>query len=323
MFLVTGAAGFIGFHMCKLLLQRNIKVIGLDSLNSYYSKSFKLKRLSILKKKKNFKFIKLDLREKSKLESLFCTNKFKSVIHLAAQPGVVYSYKDPKSYTENNVRASKILMDCIKKYKIKNFIFASSSSVYGDQKKYPIKENFNLKPKNHYAKTKVICENIIKKNFKNSLTNTKIIRPFTVYGPYGRPDMLILKMLSKIKNKKKLNVFNYGKHLRDFTYVEDVVNIIFKLSKIKNKSIEIFNICASKPIEINYLLKISKKILNKNIKINLRPERKGEMKITYGSNKKLLKNISYKNFIQIEKGLKKTINWYNSFSNKKILDKFK
>tara|TARA_Y100000590_G_C15707321_1_gene1009100 strand:- start:1141 stop:2112 length:972 start_codon:yes stop_codon:yes gene_type:complete len=323
MFLVTGAAGFIGFHMCKFLLKKKFKVIGLDSLNNYYSKSFKLKRLSILKKERSFKFIKLDICKSNKLDQLFKKNNFKTIIHLAAQPGVVYSYEDPKSYTINNVNASKVLFELIKKYKIKNFIFTSSSSVYGDHKKYPINENFTFKPKNHYAKTKVKCEKIIKKVFKNFNINLKIIRPFTVYGPFGRPDMLILKMLSKIKNKKHIDIYNYGKHLRDFTYVDDVVRIIYKLSLREKKGIEVFNICASKPIEINNILEITKKILKKNIKIRLKRKRKGEMNITYGSNEKLLKKLKYKKFTEIESGLKKTIKWYKSFSNKKVLNRYK
>ena len=323
MYLITGCAGFIGFHMCELLLKKKFKVVGVDSLNSYYSKNFKLKRLSILKKKRSFKFFKIDLCKENKLNNLFKKYNFKTIIHFAAQPGVVYSYKNPKSYTVNNVNASKILFNIIKKNKIKNFIFTSSSSVYGDHKKYPIKENFKFRPKNHYAKTKVICENIINKIFRNQKISLKIIRPFTVYGPFGRPDMLILKMLSKIKKKQHIDIYNYGKHLRDFTYVRDVVNVIFELSKRKKKGIDIFNICSSKPIEIKKILEITKKILKKDIKVNLKKKRKGEMNITYGSNKKLINQINYKNFTSIEKGLKKTIEWYNSFSNKKFLNNYK
>jgi len=323
MYLVTGSAGFIGFHMCKFLLKKNLKVLGIDSLNNYYSKNFKLERLKILNKNKSFKFLKLDICQKTKLEKLFKKHKFKTIIHLAAQPGVVYSYEDPKSYSINNVTASKILFNLIKKYEINNFIFASSSSVYGDHAKYPIKENFHFRPKNHYAKTKVKCENILKKKFKKININLKIIRPFTVYGPFGRPDMLILKMLNKARNNKHIDIFNYGKHLRDFTYIDDVVEIIYKLSLRKKIGIEIFNICASNPVEIKEILKITQKILKKNIKINFKRKRKGEMNITYGSNRKLINLLKYKKFVKIERGLKKTIKWYNSFSKKNVLNLYK
>ncbi len=320
MYLVTGAAGFIGYHMCKFLLRKKLKVLGLDSLNNYYSRRFKFKRLSILKKDKLFKFVKLDLCQKNKLHKLFKSYKFNKIIHLAAQPGVVYSYKNPQSYNRNNLKASKALFECIKKYKVNNFIFSSSSSVYGDHKKYPIKENFLLKPKNHYAKTKVKCEKIIIKKFKTDNISLKIVRPFTVYGPFGRPDMLILKMLNKIKKKKYVDIYNYGKHLRDFTYIDDVVKIIYMLSLRKKIGIETFNICASKPVEINSILKITKKILKKNLKINYKRKRKGEMNITYGSNQKIIDKLKYNKFVKIENGLRKTINWYNAFPNKNILN---
>ena len=249
MYLITGCAGFIGFHMTNLLLNKGIEVIGIDNLNRYYSKDLKLKRLEILKKKNNFQFENLNLC-KSNIDRFLIKYKNIKIIHFAAQPGVIYSYKNPQSYFDNNIKATNNIIKSIEKYHISQFIFISSSSVYGDQKTYPISENANLKSINYYAKTKIKCENEIKKKFKKSAHSTKILRPFTVYGPYGRPDMLILKMLNSIKKNKKINIYNFGKHLRDFTYIDDVVKIIFKLSKIENKKIKTFNICASNPIEI-------------------------------------------------------------------------
>ena len=241
-------------------------------------------------------------------------------IHFAAQPGVIYSYKTPKSYYDNNIVATDKLIDSVKKIKIEQFIFISSSSVYGDQKKYPINEKARLKSINYYAETKIQCEKKIRKKFKECHHSTKILRPFTVYGPYGRPDMLILKMLTLIKKRKKIDIFNYGKHLRDFTYVGDVVKIIYKLSNKKNKNIKTFNICASNPIEINKVIKLFEKLLNKNFLINSLPKRQGEMKITYGSNKYLLKFIDFKKFTTINQGLRKTIDWYKKFKYKKLLE---
>jgi UDP-glucuronate 4-epimerase len=319
MYLVTGCAGFIGFHMCELLLNKGIKVIGLDNLNKYYSKDLKLKRLSILKKKKLFEFFNIDISKK-KIDQILFNKKNLKIIHFAAQPGVMYSYKNPKSYYDNNILATDKLIESVKKIKIAQFIFISSSSVYGDQKKYPINEDARLKSINYYAETKIQCEKKIRKNFKECSHSTKILRPFTVYGPYGRPDMLVLKMLTLIKQKKKVDIFNHGKHLRDFTYVGDVVKIIYQLSNKKNVNIKTFNICASNPIEINKVVKLFEIFLNKKILINSLPKRRGEMKITYGSNKHLLRFINFKKFTSINEGLKRTINWYKKFKYKKLLE---
>lgn len=319
MYLITGCAGFIGFHMCNILLNKGENVIGVDNLNKYYSQDLKLKRLSVLKKKKLFEFFNIDLSKK-KIDQILLNKKNIKIIHFAAQPGVIYSYKNPKSYYDNNIVATDKLIKSVKKIKIEQFIFISSSSVYGDQKKYPIKENAKLKSINYYAETKIQCEKKIRKKFHKSSHSTKIIRPFTVYGPYGRPDMLILKILTLIKKRNKINIFNYGKHLRDFTYVSDVVKIIYQLSNIKNKDIKTFNICASNPIEIKKVLKLFEILLNKKILVNNLPKRQGEMKITYGSNKKLLKFINFKKFMPFKDGLRETINWYKNFKYKKLLE---
>lgn len=323
MFLITGCAGFIGFHMSKYLLKKNYRVLGIDNLNRYYSKKLKLDRLQILKKNKNFKFYNLDLRDKKKLYNLLKDFKKLNIIHFAAQPGVMYSYKNPDSYFENNVLATQNLVEISKKINISQFIFISSSSVYGNKKKYPIKENSRLNPINFYAKTKIRCEKIIKQNFKNSKHSTKILRPFTVYGPFGRPDMLILKFLTLARQNKLINIYNFGNYLRDFTYIDDVVEIIFRLLQKKNTKIQTFNICASKPIKLKEILRIFKSILKTSFKISYKPKRKGEMVITYGSNSKLLKLFKNKNFTEIDVGLKKTILWYNKYSKKSFLELYK
>ena len=323
MYLVTGCAGFIGFHMCKLLLKKGYKVVGIDNLNSYYSSNYKKSRIFELKKKKNFIFYKFDLNQKNKIQKIFSNYNFSNTIHFAAQPGVIYSYKNPNSYYRNNVKATQLLVDQIKKNKIKHFIFSSSSSVYGDHKRYPIKENFKFKPKNYYAKTKISCEKLIKKKLENSNTSVKIIRPFTVYGPYGRPDMLILKLLSLIKRNKTIKIYDQGNQLRDFTFVNDVVNIIFLLSKKIDKNLKIFNICASNPIKINDVILLVQNILKKKIKLQYAHKRKGEMKITYGSNSKLINYIKFGKFTNINDGLKKTIKWFKKFKNKKLFIKIK
>ncbi len=319
MYLITGCAGFIGFHMSLYLLKKKIKVLGIDSLNHYYSKNLKKDRLNNLYKYKNFEFHKINLSKRNNLNKLLKNKDTFNVIHFAAQPGVIYSFKNPKSYYENNVLATKNLLDIIKDCKINQFLYISSSSVYGDKKKYPINESAKLKPINYYAKTKIECEKIIKSK-KNLNFSIKILRPFTVYGPFGRPDMLILKLLTYLKKKKVISIYNFGKYLRDFTYIDDVVEIIFKLSLKKNTKIKTFNICASRPIEINEILKLINSYSKKFIKINYKPKRKGEMLITFGSNKNLLNYIKHKQFTKFAVGLKKTINWYKNYQNKSNLE---
>ncbi len=320
MYIVTGCAGFIGFHFSKFLIEKKIKIIGIDNINSYYSKNYKLDRLNILKKSKHFKFYKIDLNNKKKLSLIFQKNKITKVIHFAAQPGVIYSYKNPQSYKKNNVKATKNLVEFIIRNKIKKFIFCSSSSVYGDHKRYPIKENFKLKPINYYAKTKIECEKIIKKKLDNLECSTSIIRPFTVYGPYGRPDMLLLKIMTSLRLKKKINIYNYGKHLRDFTYIDDVIKIVFKISNLLNPKINFLNICASNPIEINNVINLIQKNEKKIMKLNFLKKRKGEMQITYGSNFKLIKFIKKYKFTKFESGYKKTLSWFKKYKNKKYLE---
>lgn len=323
MYLITGCAGFIGFHMTILLLKKKINVVGIDNLNSYYSKGLKLERLKILKKSEYFSFFKLDLSNKKKLDKVLINLNNLKVIHIAAQPGVIYSFKNPNSYYRNNILATENLLKSIINKNISQFIFVSSSSVYGNQKEFPIKENSKLKPINYYARTKIRCEKIISRYLSKKNINTKIVRPFTVYGPYGRPDMLIIKFLNYLKNNKTINIYNFGNHLRDFTYIQDVVKIIYQLSKKKNSKIKIFNICASKPVKINKILDYFEKFLNKKIKIRRKPKRKGEMEITYGSNIYLKKFIKIKNFTNIYFGLKKTIEWFNKFPKKNLFNLYK
>ncbi len=320
MYLVTGCAGFIGFHFSKFLIKKKIRTIGIDNINSYYSKKYKLDRLKILNRNKYFKFYKIDLNNKKKMTSVFKKHKITRVAHFAAQPGVMYSYKNPESYRKNNINATKSLVQLISRNNIKKFIFCSSSSVYGDHKRYPIKENFKLKPINYYAKTKIECEKIVKKILKNSNCSTSIIRPFTVYGPFGRPDMLLLKILTNLTKRKKINIYNHGKHLRDFTYIDDVVQITFKISKLLNKNVNLFNICASNPIEINNVINLIKKNGSKKIQLKYLKKRKGEMNITYGSNSKLIKFIRGFKFTKFETGYKKTLSWFKKYKNKNYLE---
>jgi UDP-glucuronate 4-epimerase len=313
--LVTGSAGFIGYHLVNGLTS-NIKntVIGIDSVNGYYSTKVKKLRLKILKRKKNFTFKKINLENTKKLGLLIKNFQPDTVFHIAGQPGVLYSFKNPLSYKKNNISATKNLSLICKKYKVKKFIFASSSSVYGDQKKFPIKESFKKKPKNYYAKTKLICEDIIKKRFINSDTEYMIFRFFTVFGPLGRPDMFIHKFLNSIKKNKNILLHNNGMNYRDFTYVDDLVKILIKTMK-NIPTDKILNICRSKPIKTTSLVNLINKIYGNNInKIINTGFVKGEMLKTHGSNSLLKKNFKNLKFTKIDFGLKKTIAVFKKFN---------
>ena len=313
--LVTGSAGFIGYHLVNGLTS-NIKntVIGIDSVNGYYSTKVKKLRLKILKQKKNFTFKKINLENTKKLRLLIKNFQPDTVFHIAGQPGVLYSFKNPLSYKKNNISATKNLSLICKKYKVKKFIFASSSSVYGDQKKFPIKESFKKKPKNYYAKTKLICEDIIKKRFINSDTEYMIFRFFTVFGPLGRPDMFIHKFLNSIKKNKNILLHNNGMNYRDFTYVDDLVKILIKTMK-NIPTDKILNICRSKPIKTTSLVNLINKIYGNNInKIINTGFVKGEMLKTHGSNNLLKKNFKNLKFTKIDFGLKKTIAVFKKFN---------
>ncbi len=311
--LITGSSGFIGYHLADLLSKKN-KVLGIDNHNNYYSENIKKKRLFLLKKNKNFTFKKINLNNKNSLEEIFKKFKPEVVYHCAGQPGVIYSLKNPKIYKINNIIVTKIICDLSKKYNIKKFLFASSSSVYGDQKKFPIRETFKLNPKNPYAKTKLRSEKIIISTFNNSKIAFAIFRFFTVYGPFGRPDMFIHKFLNSLKNRKSIKLHNKGLNYRDFTYVGDVVKILHK-SLYKKIDKKILNICRSKPIITTKLVKLILKFYKtKKVKIKETKFIKGEMLKTHGSNNKLKKIFGNIVFTDIEKGLKKTINNYKLFN---------
>jgi UDP-glucuronate 4-epimerase len=321
--LITGSCGFIGFHLAqKFLHNSKITVYGVDSLNSYYSIKLKKKRLTILKKKKNFIFFKKDLSDLKFCKIFFAEYKFDFIYHIAGQAGVLYSLKNPKSYIKNNIKVTKNLIWCIKNssFKIKKFIFASSSSVYGDQKKFPLKENSLLKPLNPYAYSKKKCEDIILSNFRKTknLDDFAIFRLFTVFGPYGRPDMLLIKILLNIFYKKVLKIYNYGNYYRDFTYINDVVKVLFLAAKIKTKG-KIFNLSSSRPIKLISLVEKVKKILKKDVKIKLMPRRNAEVLKTHGSNKKLKSFFKYTKFSSLDYGLKETIKWFDFYKDKKEL----
>ncbi len=310
--LITGIAGFIGFSLAeKLLRKKNIKIIGIDNLNSYYSKKLKLKRLQVLKKNKNFNFYNVDLIDKKKLEKIFKRNKFTTVINLAAQAGVRYSYKNPKSYTDSNIIGFINLIEIVKYYKIKKFIFASSSSVYGDEKPFPKSERSELNPINLYSLSKLSNEYFAKSMSKSMITKIIGLRFFTIYGPWGRPDMMIMKYLIASKNNINFPLYNKGDHYRDFTYIDDAVDICeLLINKKLKKRFEVFNICSSKPLLITKVIKEIDRYIKKP-KILIKPRDKADVYKTFGDNKKinnfLKKKIKYTDY---KKGIENTCRWF-------------
>ena len=202
--LVTGCAGFLGFHICEelLLKNKNISIVGIDNINSYYSKKIKYKRINILKNEKKFVFNKIDIANEKKLKKIFEKNKFDIVIHMAAQAGVRHTLKDPSSYLDSNLKGYLNLLNNLENTKVKKMIFASSSSVYGEGKKFPLSEKFVPNPINIYSSTKFLNEEVTKDFSKISKTKFIGLRFFTIYGKYGRPDMLLFKILKAIFNNK-------------------------------------------------------------------------------------------------------------------------
>ncbi len=310
--LITGGAGFIGYNFCKYLLKNtNYKIFSIDNINDYYSQKLKRARLKDLKKFKNFKFYKFDLCDKKKLEKIFKI-RFNVVYHFAAQAGVRYSLVNPRSYVKSNILAFFNLIEEIKKNRIKKFFYASSSSVYGDSKKFPLKETQFTSPKNMYAYTKKNNEEIVELFFKHSVTRSIGLRFFTVYGEWGRPDMLIFKYLRSIFHMKtKFYLNNYGNHTRDFTYINDVTDILYKLlnTKLIDTNI-ILNVCSNKPIKITKILEFINSYFKKKPKIYKRSFQKADVKKTHGSNLKIKRITNKKKFISINIALLQTIRWY-------------
>ena len=239
--LITGCAGFIGNSFAFKILKTNkkIKVIGLDNLNDFYSPKLKRKRLSIIKEFKNFKFYKMDLLNKKRLEYIFQKNKIDIIFNFAAQAGVRYVSSHPEKFIESNIYGFHNLIEVSKKYNISKFFYASSSSVYGDKNKYPSTENIVInQPISIYGLTKISNENIAHYYFKIFKINSIGFRFFTVYGPFGRPDMSIFIFIKSILQKKYLYLNNYGRNYRDYTYVDDVIKYFIScLEKTQKKRI--------------------------------------------------------------------------------------
>ncbi len=316
--LVTGCAGFIGYHVVlKLLNLKKYKVYGIDNLNNYYDVDLKKNRLKELKKNKKFIFEKLDINKKNEIKKIFYNNKFDIVIHLAAQAGVRYSILNPKVYFESNISGFFNIIENSRIIKVKHLIFASTSSVYGNNDKFPLKEEFNTdKPLSFYAASKKTNE-IIAYSYSNIYKlPTTALRFFTVYGPMGRPDMSLYLFTKSMINNRHLNIFNKGKHVRDFTYVNDVVECIIRIIKKPSKKTipyEVYNIGGNRPEKLMNFVRVISDILKIKPKIIYKSLQQGDVYKTHASIKKISKKINYLPKTSIKVGIKNFINWYKKY----------
>lgn len=314
-YLITGAAGFIGFHLSKKFCEEGIEVSGIDNLNPYYNVKLKEDRLNELSRYKNFRFIKLDLNDKENLERAFEKYKFENVINLAAQPGVRYSITNPEESIRNNINAFFNLLECCRKFKVRSLIFASSSSVYGNSSKTPfsIKENVDH-PVSLYAATKK--SNELMAYTYHHLYNIPVtgLRFFTVYGPWGRPDMAYFKFTEKILKGEKIDIYNFGKMERDFTYIDDVTESIFRLvnKELKNEY-RLFNIGGEHPVNLLYFIETLEKSLGKNAIKNLCEMQPGDVLVTCSDSSELSDYTGFKPSVRIEEGIKKFVDWYRNY----------
>jgi len=307
---VTGVAGFIGFSITRYFLKKNYHVCGIDNLDDYYSTKLKKKRLTILKKYNKFSFYKIDLSNYFELKKFLNKKKYDYVLHFAAQAGVRYSLINPQKYYDSNISGFINLIDILKNQKIKKFIYASSSSVYGNVKKFPTKETHKPKPINIYAQSKLLNEKISSYFCKKYKMKIIGLRFFTIYGKWGRPDMLLMKIFNSIKTKKTLHLNNYGNHYRDFTYIEDAIKIIDRLTFSKFSKNELFNICTSSPIKILDICNIFKLYGLKYKKVR---KHSADVFKTHGDNSKIKKNLKNLKFTDQILAIKKTFEWYKKY----------
>lgn len=310
--LVTGCAGFIGFHTAKSLLDKGYFVVGVDNLNKYYEPKLKLARLKILKTNNSFRFYKKDICNYKGLDKIFTDCKPEVVCHLAAQAGVRYSVENPMMYEHSNSLGFLTILELLRKHKIKKIVFASSSSIYGGIKNVPYVETMNVnKPESLYAATKAANELYAYSYYQLYGINAVGLRFFTVYGPWGRPDMAVFLFTEAIINNKPIKVFNYGKMKRDFTYIDDVVSgIVRAIEKVGKLKFEIINLGNSSPVELNRFIEVIEGNLGKKAEKELLPKQPGDMLETFADIRKANKLLDYSPTTTIETGVKNFVEWY-------------
>ncbi|WP_028888608.1 NAD-dependent epimerase [Tenacibaculum ovolyticum] len=331
--LVTGAAGFIGFHLSKILLEKGFEVVGVDNINDYYDINLKYARLNELGVKRedaavfykesksesndDFKFIRLNLEDKIELVELFRSEKFDVVCNLAAQAGVRYSIENPDVYIQSNIVGFLNILECSRNYAIKHLVYASSSSVYGANAKIPFSEKDKVDaPVSLYAATKK--SNELMAHSYSHLYNipTTGLRFFTVYGPWGRPDMAPMLFAEAISNEKPIKVFNNGDMERDFTYIDDIVAGVSKIieKRISDRNLyKIYNIGNNNSVKLLDFIKEIEDNLDIKAQKNMLPMQMGDVKRTWADVDDLIKDYNYKPSTLLSKGIKEFINWFKKY----------
>jgi UDP-glucuronate 4-epimerase len=329
--LVTGSAGFIGFHLTKSLLVKGFKVVGIDNINNYYDPQLKHNRLNALEKfvdqnslDQNYSFVKVDISDASTLTQLFEDNSFDIVINLAAQAGVRYSIENPNAYISSNLVGFANILECCRNFDIKHLLFASSSSVYGMNKKQPFSEEDDTdNPVSLYAATKKSNE-LLAYSYSH-LYGIPItgLRFFTVYGPYGRPDMAYYLFTKAIEEGNEILVNNCGNMERDFTYIDDIIDGILKLlvvspeistniSSNASAPYRILNIGNNDPVTLMRFIKAIESALGKTAQLSMRPMQAGDVPSTYADIKRIHSLVEFKPTTSIEDGITRFVNWYRS-----------
>lgn len=329
--LVTGAAGFIGFHLSKSLMEDGYEIVGVDNLNDYYDVSLKKDRLNLLKENSLFSLEVGDISNHSFLENLFKRNEFIKVVNLAAQAGVRYSIENPHAYIESNIVGFTNILECCRHNNVKHLVYASSSSVYGANETMPFSVHDNVDhPLSLYAASKKANELMAHTYSHLYQLPTSGLRFFTVYGPWGRPDMALFMFTKSILEEKPINVFNYGDMMRDFTYIDDIVSGISKvLNKTATPNVDwsgldpdpgtsmapwrIYNIGNSNPVKLMDFIEAIEVSTGKRAILNKMPMQPGDVPATYADVKSLQKDVGYCPETNINEGVNNFVNWYRQY----------
>ncbi|MEN4716161.1 NAD-dependent epimerase [Pantoea agglomerans] len=330
-FLVTGAAGFIGFHVSQRLLAAGHQVVGIDNLNDYYDVNLKHARLNLIKADPGFTFIEMDLADRDAMASLFDQQKFQRVIHLGAQAGVRYSIENPHAYADSNLTGHLNILEGCRHHKIEHLLYASSSSVYGLNRKMPFSTEDSVDhPVSLYAATKKANELMSHTYSHLYQLPTTGLRFFTVYGPWGRPDMALFKFTRAMIAGKAIDVYNQGQMKRDFTYIDDIAEAIVRLQDVipqqdDNWTVEtgspatssapyrVYNIGNSQPVTLMNYIEAIEKALGITAKKNLMPMQPGDVLETSADTEALFKAIGFKPQTGVEEGVKNFVDWYRDF----------
>ena len=328
---VTGSAGFIGFSVCLKLLEKENDIVGIDNHNDYYDPKIKEARLAILNEYSNYKHHKVDLTDQKNLENIFKEHKPQIVVNLAAQAGVRYSMKNPLAYINSNIIGFAHILENCHKYKIEHLVYASTSSVYGANTKMPFSEHDSVNhPLSVYAASKKSNELMAHAYSHLYQLPTTGLRFFTVYGPWGRPDMALFKFTKAILNEKPIDVFNHGKHTRDFTYIDDIVSGIIKImDSPANANIDwnsdrpdpatskapwsVYNIGNNNSVKLMDYINALEKILGKKAQINFLPLQPGDVQDTFANTDNLEKKFNYKPSTSVLDGVSNFVKWYKNY----------